>query len=662
MAKKSGRKKTGFRQTQEAFNSNYLLGSSADTVNPETMNQNNNHGTIHLGKHLGQQHHELSHPNSIDIVGTQAYNYALLNDDIAEEAALLSSSEGGYEAELDDDRFDPSLNSSAASQNMNIELESEYVSNGIHDRSPDSPGYNSSVFSEVSDSVLLLEERDSYTRLKWHKRPSVLMISVMVFLYAYSLGIAMSAELKLVMQGVCYVVTDHTMENCSSTIVQQKNADLQKWSNFIPGFLRIVVSVQMGKLSDIYGRKPIILFAFTLCAVGKLMEIFLLTPEYFSFLGVIFFNSVEALGGSMFVLLGLANSYTIDVVHEKERLPALGKVTGALFLGLSLGPLSSSFLSSTFSIHSIYFIGISAMLLIISTIVIIIFIPESRSSKLREKSRRFSIRSQRESMKNKSVLDKLGLSTLVTSFKSLKLLWISRPKNFNPQNPENNEIDETSQLLSTGTPSSAIDMTARINSLMLLCIEILLTFCSAGASLPVALYLIYMFDLSQSQLGLFVGVAAGSRAIILTIFNPWMQHKLLQIFIHDSVNVDFIDITSVGLAIVCELIASLLCSCSSSVIVIGFYVLLSSMSSIGSPVLHSALLKYNFSQGKNGEFFGALALIRNLINLLSPWVFLSVYSFGVGIGRPEIIFYIIFVLFSIAAILLGNLKMKSVFS
>ena len=702
-----------------------LLGSSVDTM----------HSDLHYGSTPDQRYshknsnknsnnkHSLGGTNHIKVSRGNSYLYATINDDIIEEAALLSSSGGGYDAEIEDDRFNSNSNSSYASQtgdegddiNSDDELNDNNInffsnintSNNITNNDggsrilstgnlnklgvgPLTLNDNGSIFSEESDSALLLEERDTYKFLAWHKRPSVLLLSSVLFLFAFSVGVAMSSELTMILTGVCYV-TNGNLDNCSSNEVQQNNAQLQKWINFASSIIKIIVSTKVGKLSDIHGRKIMILFTFFMTALSRLLSVFVLTPKYFTYPGVFACSILDAMGGSMFVLLGVANSYTIDVVHEKERLKSLGTITGALFLGLSLGPFVSSIVSITFKVRSIYLMMASFVLIFLSFFFVLFILPESRSVKLRNKSRRFSVRSQRELESNQSWTYKLGLHHYIDSFSSLKLLWVTRPLDFNPtetgsskavsmnmpnsSNSQSNNVSSTpkplakkrfslsrtndnlkSLLESENEPTDQIDMSARINGCLLLAIEILVNFCSVGSTLPVALYLIYQFNMSQSQLGLFVGFAAGFRSFALTVFNPWLQHFLLELFNYDPINVDFIDVTTIMISIVCELVAAFFVSFSTSFFGVIVYVVLASISSIGSPVIHSTLLKYNTNPGKNGEFFGALALIRNVLNLIAPLIFLSIYSYGVSISKPYIIFYIIILLFFTAAVLLGNLK------
>lgn len=631
---------------------NHLLGSSADTFN---TNSHPNDPTFPQSKQeYGSMYNNVIYPTS-----KQVYSLAALTDDIAEEAALQSSNEG-YEGELENNRFYSKSFTHSNSSNQSDYGSFSFQNSSGHEDVLASPQYPDSMFSEVSDSVLLSEERDRYTSIVWYRRPSIMIISIMMFLYTFSIGISMSAELELTTKGVCYVLNGD-LKNCDSRETQQLNASLLKWNNFIASFIKILVSAKMGKLSDIHGRKLLILFVFIMTAFSKLILVFIFTPKYFSFFGLIFATSVEAVGGAMYVLLGLANSYSIDVVNDSERLQALGKLTGALFLGLSLGPFASSFLGSTMKVPSIHLVGTSTFLTVISTVIVLLLVPESRSLKLRSKSRRASVRSRREMDIKPSVIYKMGLSPIFDSFNSLKLLWITRPKNYGDKQTTRTESNEI-QINMLQDDSNEIDMAARINAILLLATEILINTCSVGSSLPLALYLIYQYNFDQSKLGLFVGVAAGTRSMVLTLFNPWLQHKLHNFMHHDQFNVDFIDVSSIAFALIAELIAALFCAFTTRFYAIILYVALAALSAIASPVIHSTLLKYNVNPGKNGEFFGALALIRNIMNLVAPWLFLTIYAIGVGLNHPQAIFYVIVLLFSICLILLGNLRFKMIWN
>lgn len=675
MAKKNSKKKIISHRNNLLTSENYLLGSSADTSTSDL------HFSPSSSTHYSPMENRKStlshtdHLHSSDIRGKQAFSYAKLTDDIAEEAALISSSEGGYDAEfeVEDDRFQKRLDSSSTVADMDDAsalVDSNYIQMNVNaEEQPQYGNYqdrdDNSVFSEVSDSLLLLEERQTYPTLKWHMRPSVFMISALLFLYTFSLGYSMSADLQLVMKGICYIVTEGKLDDCSSNLVQQKNASLQKWTTFFSSSVQVIVAVKMGKMSDLYGRKPLIIFNFLMATISRCLTTVVLLPQYFSLKRKIGCTVVGALGGSVFVLLGLANSYVIDVVHEGERLQAMGKITGALFLGLSLGPLVSSFLSSAFGLSSMNILTTSAVMMIISLVLVCFVLPESRSVKLRDKTRRYSVRSQKEIEASPSLAYTLGLSAFADALSSLRLLWITRPVNYKPRSSSSDvtapiSTDEDNDF-SLPQNVGKIDKRARVNGVLLLTIEILITMCSVGANVPVALYLIYTFNFSQSQLGLFVGCASGMRALVLTVLNPWLQHYFMDTFTHNHLNVDFIDVSNIALAIACELIAATILSFSVSSVAVAFYVVFASFSAIGSPVIHSAILKYNTSPGKNGEFFGALALIRNILDLVAPLFFLSVYSYGVGIDKPYIIFYCIIALFSLAGILLGYLRFPNSF-
>ncbi|GMM30159.1 hypothetical protein DAMA08_029040 [Martiniozyma asiatica (nom. inval.)] len=572
-----------------------------------------------------------------------AYNYAILADEVVEEAALLSTSEGGYMAEYEDYSSDrhPSYNSSLVEDDYEEELDN-YNSRGrpigvINSQYDNSKSSNfqygsiddsNSVLSEISDSNLLNEAREDFSLLNWYNKPSVMMASVTMFLYCFSVGLSITSELQLLLYAVCWLKNGEPT-NCDSPSVSQANAILVKWTNTCTALIKILISVKISSLSDIYGRKPLLLYSFIMSLISRTSLIFVLTPKFFKIWLYVASQSIDALGGSMFVVLAVANSYVVDVVDERERLKSLGKVSGGLFMGMFAGP----FISSVLAVDAQYLLRLSATCISISIILITFILPESRSKKLRDKSRRASMISQKSIKENPTFWSLVGLNSVVESFTSLKLLWVTRIS------PETGKLD----------------ISARINAIYLLTIEILLSCCQIGGAGTIALYCLYWFHWNQKNLGLLIGMASGLRAIVLTWINPIIHEKLLNIFIHDSSKIDFIDLTSILIAVVSYFFGSLICVMWNSTWALLPYVCLVSFSSIGTPTINSALLKYNEKSGDNGRFFGALALIRNLIVLVSPILFLSLYVYSLNHWRP-LIFAVMALFTGIAAILIGCLR------
>lgn len=578
------------------------------------------------GSSVGKLPHSTDYP--MKTTKGNEYNYAILRDDVLDEAVLLSTSED-YFAERESS-FNNSRNSSYQRINDNLDplAENTFYNDESDVEDNHSTGRpigggtlygsisvdNNSAKSDASVSHLIDEARKEHKLIDWYKRPTVFMISTVMCMYAFSIGIGMTSEIQLLIYSICWL-TNGELTNCNSPDIQQASAGLQKWASSITAIIKILVSANISSLSDIYGRKPLLIYTFALTFLSRLALIFIFTPMFFSKIAFIASLSIDALGGSMFVLLAVSNSYVVDVVDDVDRLHSLGKVVAGLFIGMALGPT----LSSLLALSPQYLLRLSVVLIFISLVIMIVLLPESRSNKLRRRSRRESdhalnllLLNQQE---NKSHwYDKLGLTQLVDSLLSLKLFWITRKDQ------------------STGK----LDISARLNVIYLLIIEMLISSCQFGAGPALVLYGIYWYSWDQNTLGLLVGFTAGLRALVLTFFNPWFHSKLKNTFVYHSTSVDFIDIITISLSVIALFIASTFVSIVTSEYGLIVYVIFTSFVGLASPTIHSSLLKYNTDSSKNGAWFGAMALIRNIISLISPILFLSLYVLSLSKWRPLI--------------------------
>lgn len=553
--------------------------------------------------------------------GLQGVTYAILRDDVMDEAALLSTSED-YFAERESSYL-PSRHSSYAGADSSdddgldaarhhYDYERNITSNygAILQEREDAVA---SLKSDDSISMLIDEARTKNKLINWYKRPSVLMISFVMFLYAFSAGVGATSELKLLIVAVCWI-HDGAAGNCNSPLVQQSAANLQKWNSTITGLIKILVSAKISALSDVYGRRPMLLYTFMMSVISKLGLVFVFTPRFYSNVAYVLTMSIDAIGGSIFVFLALSNSYVVDVVDDSDRLHSLGKVVAGLFLGMSMGPLLSSFLS----LSSPTLLKLSTLLTFLSFVAVIVFLPESRSSKLRSRSHRESNAALHLSMLRQANeikwYEKIGLAHLVESLFALKLFWITR------KNPSNGKLD----------------ISARLNVIYMMIIDMLIGSCQIGAAPALVLYGIYYYNWDQHKLGLIMGLAAGLRALILSFFNPWFHSKLKKMFVYHSTSVDFIDIVTISTALLLLSFGSLFASIYTREVGLLVYIVATSFVGLVSPTIHSAVLKYNEEPGNNGAWFGGMALIRNLVNLVSPLVFLSLYVLSFSTWRPLI--------------------------
>ena len=148
-------------------------------------------------------------------------------------------------------------------------------------------------------------------------------------------------------------------------------------SDFEIGFLIAILSLVqflfnplLGKISDKFGRRPIILITLLLTSVSYII---------FSFAGsflVLFLSRLLAgFGGSN---IGVAQAYIADVTSEKDRAKGMGVIGAAFGLGFVFGPLIGGLLSS----YSYAFAGFgSAAFSFLAFLFAAFFLPESNTKR-----------------------------------------------------------------------------------------------------------------------------------------------------------------------------------------------------------------------------------------------------------------------------------------
>ena len=126
-----------------------------------------------------------------------------------------------------------------------------------------------------------------------------------------------------------------------------------------------------GKLSDLFGRRPILLFAVSLFLVASLLCA--LSQEMWQF---VFFRALQGLGGGAFFPVAIAVMADLYTPAERGKYQGLfGAVFGIAFV---VGPLIGGFLTENFGWHWIFYVNIPIG--IIALIVIARLLPNVRTA------------------------------------------------------------------------------------------------------------------------------------------------------------------------------------------------------------------------------------------------------------------------------------------
>lgn len=497
------------------------------------------------------------------------------------------------------------------------------------------------------DVVWLREQRLLNKSIHWLKRPSVLMVSTITFLFAFSISSAEATRQVITLKLACNSLG---AEKCNKDSAQVLMSNLQLGYTITGAIIMLISSGKIAPLSDLYGRRPFLIIVILCFLVGKSLKFFFMynytTLQFYS---MITSEAISNLGGGLMSLIALCNCYISDVAEPHQRIYALGIGFAAMFVGLSIGPLVGNFIialttkmSPKADIRKQEFIPLKfeIAILIINLLMTIFVLPESRSEKARKKSRTLS-RSLSEV--NLRVMEQSPWYERLTShfnfLKPLKLLVI----------PD--------ELVKQSNRHKA--RRDRFTILVLAFIECVMSTMAMSFGEIFILYGIYNYDWAQNSVGHLLAISCSSKAIVLILLSPIINHKILQHGLKFKVfktQLDMVDFSMCLIGLVCETIGFYGYSVSPTTSVFFIFTVFCGFGTLISPAINSSIIKF-YPESKIGELFGALALIKNIFALVTPVLYLSVYKYSVStLHRPGLVFVIAGSVLLVCTVLLITIK------
>jgi EmrB/QacA subfamily drug resistance transporter len=169
--------------------------------------------------------------------------------------------------------------------------------------------------------------------------------------------------------GVFLATIDGSIVNISlPTLVTSFKTDFALVQWVVLAYLLTVTTLMLGvgRLSDIYGKKPIYTAGFIIFTTGSVLCG--LSPTIYTLIG---FRIVQGIGASMVMALGMA--ITTEAFPPSERGRALGISGTIVSVGIAVGPTLGGLIVQNLSWHWIFFVNLPIG--IIGTWMVIRYVP-----------------------------------------------------------------------------------------------------------------------------------------------------------------------------------------------------------------------------------------------------------------------------------------------
>ncbi|KAJ5654814.1 hypothetical protein N7490_001817 [Penicillium lividum] len=461
--------------------------------------------------------------------------------------------------------------------------------------------------------------QEDFAHLPWYRRPSMGWILLPYLVLALIYGAIISPKINLVVDLVCreYYSThqlagpnpiasafdDGAHNRCRAPEVSQRVSLFMLLGDLLGAILPAVVSPRFGALSDVYGRKPILIINGLGSMAGEIITLLVASSRdtvNVNWMLLSFF--LEGVTGSAILAMAMVNTYATDCVPAHRRSTAFGYFHGCTCIGIALGPILAGYVVEwSGSIVTVFWIMLGVH--VCCAVFVVLFVPESVSQRRRRRAREKAARAQTAGRDRASPLRHLNPLTLLAP---LKVLY----------------------------PTGSGSMPAlRRNLVVLAAMDTIMFGVATGSANVLLIYVNYEFGWETFESGRYLTIVNCTRVAFLMVILPVITHLVRgrEGGGHDAPRKGshWFDLTIIRIGIALETAGWVGYSLASRGELFTLSGVVGAAGSVSSPALQSALTKH-VPIDQTGQLLGANGLLHALAQIVLPVIFNAVFAATVG--------------------------------
>ncbi|KAK7204373.1 major facilitator superfamily domain-containing protein [Myxozyma melibiosi] len=400
-------------------------------------------------------------------------------------------------------------------------------------------------------------------------------------------------------------------ERCQIVPVHQKGSSITMWVGLITGLLGAWVSPKLGAVSDRVGRRPVLMLSMAGPFLADLTIIAAARWSYLKSYNLFYLSAFfDGVTGSFIGVVAMCHSYATDTTKPGvERAQAFGMFHGILFTGMALGPSLSSFaIRKTGNVLTFFYLGLCMQAMFFFYVMFLL--PESVP-----KSHQLQAQAAHKQLQRRQSHIQTG-----------PLTWKSFLSRINVLQP-------VMAFYPTDGTRPAIRRNLTILGIM--------DFCAVSNSLcemmVTLLYAEFTFHWTSVETGYYVTVIGLTRMFVLFLALPftlrWVKarvdarHKARGTYISDAqrAGASETDIFVIRLSAIIGVIAYIGFLINKSPLFFLVCGCIGNLAGATAATTESTISKH-VPRKNTGLILGAVGLVHSLARVISPTLYLQVYS------------------------------------